>query len=175
MILNFIIQYDVLQHNTIYMKTDKIPKGYNTLTPYLNIKGADKAVEFYKKALGAKETGRVLMADGSIAHCELQIGDTKIWLAEENPAWGNKSPLSMGGSPVSLCLYVEDVDAVFAKAISEGATVTGEMEVKDQFHGDRTGSFTDPFGHRWSVMTHIEDVPFDELQKRLNIMFSSAK
>jgi PhnB protein len=154
------------------IKIQAIPKGYHTLTPYINIKGAVEAIEFYKKAFGAKEVGRILMPDGSIAHAELEIGDSKIMLAEENAQWGNLSPQTIGGSPVSLCLYVEDVDVVFARALMEGAKVTGEMEVKDQFHGDRTGSLTDPFGHKWSIMTHIEDVSFEELQKRMDAMFS---
>jgi len=150
-----------------------IPKGYHTLTPYLNIKGAAKAVEFYKRAFGAKVVGEIYMPDGStIAHAEIEIGDSKIMLAEENEQWGNLSPQTIGGSAVSLCLYVEDVDAVFARALQEGAKPTGEMEVKDQFYGDRAGSLTDPFGHKWSVMTHKEDVSFDELQKRMDAMMS---
>ncbi len=153
-------------------KVQAIPKGYHTLTPYINIKGAVEAIEFYKKAFGAKEVGRILMPDGSIAHAEIEISDSKIMLAEENAQWGNLSPQALGGSPVCLCLYVEDVDAVFARALQEGATVTGEMEVKDQFYGDRAGSLTDPFGHKWSIMTHKEDVAFEELQKRMDVMCS---
>lgn len=156
-------------------KTRTIPKGYHALTPYINVKGAVEAIEFYKKAFGAKEVGRIMMPNGSIAHAEIEIGDSKIMLAEENAQWGNSSPQALGGSPVCLCLYVNDVDAVFAKALQEGATVTGEMEVKDQFFGDRTGSLTDPFGHKWSIMTHIEDVSFKEMQKRMNAMFSGHK
>ena len=154
-------------------KVQAIPKGYHSLTPYLNIKDAAKAIEFYKKAFGAKVVGKIYMPDGStIAHAEIEIGDSKIMLAEENEQWGNLSPQTIGGSAVSLCLYVEDVDAVFAIALKEGAKPTGEMEVKDQFYGDRAGSLTDPFGHKWSIMTHKEDVPFDELQKRMNAMMS---
>jgi len=154
-------------------KVQAIPKGYHSLTPYLNIKDAAKAIEFYKKAFGAKVVGEIYMPDGStIAHAEIEIGDSKIMLAEENEQWGNLSPQTIGGSAVSLCLYVEDVDAVFARALKEGAKPTGEMEVKDQFYGDRAGSLTDPFGHKWSIMTHKEDVPFDELQKRMNAMMS---
>jgi len=156
-------------------KTQAIPKGYHTLTSYLNIKGAVEAVEFYKRAFGAKEVGRISMPDGSIAHVEIQIGDSKIFIAEENEQWGNVSPHTLGGSPVALCLYVEDVDAVFARALSEGAHVTGEMEVKDQFYGDRAGSLTDPFGHKWSIMTHIEDVSFEEMQQRMNAMYSVSQ
>ena len=149
------------------------PKGYHTLTPYLNIKDAAKAIEFYKKAFGAKVVGKIYMPDGStIAHAEIEIGDSKIMLAEENEQWGNLSPQTIGGSAVTLCLYVEDVDAVFARALQEGAKPIGEMVVKDQFYGDRAGSLTDPFGHKWSVMTHKEDVSFEELQKRMNAMMS---
>lgn len=153
------------------MAINLIPVGYHTLTPYINIKGAVEAIEFYKKAFGAKEIGRITMAGGAIAHAEIQIGDSKIMLAEESEQWGNKSPQALGGSPVCLCLYVEDVDAVFAQALAAGATVTDEMEVKDQFYGDRSGSLTDPFGHKWTIMTHKEDVSFEEMQERANAMF----
>ena len=150
-----------------------VPKGYHTLTPYLNIKGAAQAIEFYKKAFGAKVIGKIFMPDGStIAHAEIEIGDSKIMLAEENDQWRNLSPSTIGDSAVSLCLYVEDVDAVFARALEEGAKAIGEMEVKDQLYGDRAGSLADPFGHKWSIMTHKEDVSFDELQKRMNAMMS---
>ncbi len=152
-------------------KVKAIPDGWNSLTAYISVKGALDAIEFYKNAFGAKETGRLTMPDGSIGHAELEIGDSKIMLAEEDEQWGNLSPQAIGGSPVSLCLYVEDVDAVFAKALEAGATVTGEMVVKDQFYGDRTGGITDPFGHKWSIMTHIEDVSFEEMQKRMSAMF----
>lgn len=156
-------------------KVSSTPKGFNTLTPYINIKGALEAVEFYKKAFGAKEIGRITMPNGSLAHAELQIGDSRFMLAEENPQWGNVSPQTLGDSPVALCIYVDDVDAVFAKALKEGAKVTGEMEVKDQFYGDRAGSLTDPFGHKWSIMTHIEDVSYEEMQKRMDSMFSVSQ
>ena len=153
------------------MAAKPIPSGYHTLTPYINIKGAAEAIEFYKKAFGAKEVGRITMAGGVIAHAEIEIGDSKIMLAEESAQWGNKSPVTLGGSPVCLCLYVEDVDAVFARALAAGAKVTDGMEVKDQFYGDRTGSVTDPFGHKWTIMTHKEDVSFEEMQKRANVLF----
>ena len=155
-------------------KVQAIPKGYHSLTPYLNIKDAAKAIEFYKKAFGAKVVGKIYMPDGStIAHAEIEIGDSKIMLAEENEQWGNLSPQTIGGSAVSLCLYVEDVDAVFARALKEGGKVIGDMEVKDQFYGDRTGSLTDPFGHKWTIMTHVEDVSFEEMQKRTDAMFAA--
>jgi len=153
------------------MKAKSIPEGYNTLTPYITVQGAEKAIEFYKKAFGAVEVGRITMPDKSIGHCELAIGDSKIMLAEENKQWGNLSPVTLEGSPVYLTLYVEDVDAVFARALKEGATVLGNMEPKDQFYGDRTGSITDPFGHRWTIMTHIEDLSFPEMQKRSDTLF----
>ena len=156
-------------------KVQAIPKGFSSLTSYLNIKGAVEAIEFYKKAFGATEIGRITMPDGTIGHAELEIGDSKIMLAEENAQWGNLSPQTIGGSPVSLCLYVGDVDAVFARALQEGAKVTIGMEVKDQFHGDRMGSLTDPFGHKWSIMTHIEDVSYEELQKRMDALFTGQK
>lgn len=152
-------------------KVKAIPEGWHSLTAYISVKGAIDAIEFYKNAFGAKETGRLTMPDGSIGHAELEIGDSKIMIAEENEQWGTQSPQTIGGSPVSLCLYVEDVDAVFAKALQSGAKVTGEMVVKDQFYGDRTGGVTDPFGHKWSIMTHIEDVSFQEMQKRMNALF----
>ncbi len=157
------------------METHAIPNGYNILTPYINVKDAVRAIEFYKKAFGAKEVGRITMPDGTIAHSEIQIGDSKIWISEENVQWGNLSPQTIGDSPVCLCLYVEDVDTVFARALKAGAKVTGDMEVKDQFYGDRTGSLTDPFGHKWSIMTHVADVSFEEMQKLSDKMFSTGQ
>lgn len=145
------------------------------MTPYLSVKNADKAIEFYKKAFGAKELGRIRMPDGTVGHAEIEIGNSRIMLADENEQWGNRSPSSLGGSPVSLCLYVENVDAVFDRALKAGARVKGEMTVKDQFHGDRSGSLVDPFGHEWSVMTHIEDLTFEELQARSDALFAGLK
>jgi PhnB protein len=158
------------------MKTNinPIPKGYHSLTPYINVKDARKALEFYKNAFGAKEIERITMPDGSIGHAVIEIGDSRIMLADENIEWGNKSPLTLGGTPVALCLYVKDVDAVFNSALKAGAKVTGDMIVKDQFYGDRSGTLTDPFGHQWSIMTHIEDVPLEEMQKRMNEMFAMS-
>jgi PhnB protein len=156
------------------MKAKAIPTGYHSLTPYLSVNNASKAIEFYKTVFGAKEVGRITMPDGTIGHAEIEIGDSKIMLADESKQWGNLSPQTIGGSPVELCLYVEDVDRVFDKALKEGAKVRGEMIVKDQFHGDRSGSLIDPFGHRWTIMTHIEDISFEELQKRTEAMFKTA-
>ena len=159
------------------MKNTNVPfkaEGFHSLTPYLSIKGASEAIEFYKKAFGAKEIGRINMPDGSVGHAEIQISDSRFMLAEENEQWGNLSPKTVGGTSVTLCLYVEDVDTVFNNALKAGAKVLGEMDVKDQFHGDRSGNLTDPFGHTWCIMTHIEDLSFEELQKRTNEMFASA-
>lgn len=156
------------------MKAKAIPNGYHSLTPYLAVKNAEKAIEFYKKAFGAREVGRITMADKSVGHAEIEIGDSKIMLADENKQWGNLSPQTLGGSPVQLCLYVEDVDKVFDNALKAGAKVAGEMVVKDQYHGDRSGSLIDPFGHKWTIMTHIEDMSFDELQKRTDAMFKKG-
>lgn len=153
------------------MAVKPIPDGFHNLTPYITTRNTVEAIEFYKKAFGAVEVGRISMPDGSIAHAEIQIGDSKIMMAEESEDWGNLSPQKLNGSPVNLCLYVEDVDAVFAQALAAGATVTGDMEVKDQFYGDRSGSLTDPYGHQWTVMTHQEDVSFEEMQKRADAMF----
>lgn len=156
-------------------KVQPIPEGYTSITPYISVKNSQKALEFYKRAFGAKVLGLITMPDGSVGHAELEIGNARIMLAEENPQWGNVSPQTLGGSPVGICLYVENVDEVFARAIREGASATGEMEVKDQFHGDRSGTLTDPFGHNWTIMTHIEDLSFEELQKRTDEMFAVPK
>jgi PhnB protein len=156
------------------MKTKAIPDGFHSLTPYISVKGASDAIEFYKKAFGAKEIGRLTMPDGSIGHAEIQIGDSRIMLSEESPEWGNLSPQTLGDSTVNLCLYVEDVDAIFNRALREGARVLGQMEVKDQFYGDRSGSLIDPFGHKWTITTHKEDVSFEEMQKRSDALFKQS-
>jgi PhnB protein len=147
-----------------------IPEGYHSVTPYLMINGASKAIEFYKQAFGAKEIGRLSMGQ-QVAHCELEIGDSRIMLADANPEWGHKAPEALGGSPVSICLYVEDVDAVYKKAIAAGAKADRNGEVKDQFYGDRSGSLVDPFGHKWTIATHIENVSFPEMDKRMQAMY----
>jgi len=152
------------------MSVKAIPDGYHTITPYLTTRNTNEAIEFYKKAFAATETGRLVMSDGGIAHAEIQIGDSKIMISEESEEWGNLSPQALNGSPVNLCIYVEDVDAVFAQALAAGATT--KMEVEDQFYGDRMGSLIDPYGHIWSIMTHKEDLTFAEMQKRMDDMFS---
>lgn len=146
-----------------------IPHGQHTITPYLSIQGADAAIQFYQRVFGATEIGRLLMPGGDIGHAELQIGDSRFMLAEENLDWGNKSPTTLGGTSVTLAVYVDDVDTVYQRALDAGATST--MPVKDEFYGVRVGVFSDPFGHKWHVMTHLEDVSFDEMQKRIDAMF----
>ena len=132
-----------------------IPEGYHTATAYLIIKDAAQAIEFYKKAFGATEVMRFAQPDGKIGHAEIKIGDSHIMLADEFPEMGARSPQSIGGSPVSILLYVEDVDAQAKLAVAAGAKVV--RPVKDQFYGDRSGSFEDPFGHQWHIATHVED------------------
>lgn len=145
-------------------KVKPIPEGYHTATPYLIVKGGADAIEFYKKAFGAKESFRMMRPDGRVGHAEIKIGDSVIMLADEHPEIGARSPQAIGGSPISIHLYVEDVDAVFGKAIAAGAKV--QRPLQNQFYGDRTGGLLDPFGHAWYVATHIEDIAPDELQKR---------
>ncbi len=156
-------------------QVNPIPKGFTTVTPYLNVRNASEAIEFYKRAFGAIETGRISMPDGSVGHAELEIGNAKIMIADENESWGNKGPATLGGTPVALCLYVKNVDEVYARAIKEGAKPRGNMEVKDEFYGDRAGSVIDPFGHQWFIMTHIEDLTFEEMQQRSDAMFAEVK
>jgi PhnB protein len=141
-----------------------IPDEYPQLIPYLAVDGADAAIAFYTTVFGATERMRMPAPGGRVGHAELQIGDSMIMLADEFPEMGNKSPKTIGGSPVTLSIYVEDVDAVFAKAVEGGATSLRAVE--DQFYGDRSGQFEDPFGHRWNVSTHVEDVPPDEMERR---------
>ncbi len=141
-----------------------IPEGYHTATPYLVVKDAANAIEFYKKAFGATELMRMTQPDGRVAHAEIKIGDSPIMLADEFPEMGARSPQALGGSPVSIFLYVEDVDALANQAVAAGAKVL--MPVQDQFWGDRYGKLADPFGHLWSVATHKEDVAPEEVKKR---------
>ncbi len=141
-----------------------IPEGYHSVTPYLVVKGAVRAIEFYEKAFGARQLFRMMGPDGRVGHAELEIGDSRVMLADEHPEIGARSPQSIGGSPVTIHLYVEDVDATVARALSAGAQLT--RPVADQFYGDRNGGLTDPFGHVWFVATHTEDVPADELERR---------
>jgi len=150
------------------MPVKPIPDGYHTVTPYLIIAGAAKAIEFYKKAFGATELLRLEGPGGSIGHAEIKIGDSIIMLADEHPQMGYRGPPALGGTPVSIMLYVPNVDAQFAQAIAAGGKVT--RPVVDQFYGDRSGTLTDPFGHVWTIGTHTEDVPADEIARRLQAM-----
>ena len=146
------------------MAVKPIPDGYHTATAYLCCKGAAAAIDYYKKAFGATEILRMASPDGSIAHAEIKIGDSPIMLGEEVPQMGAISPTTLGGSPVGIMLYVEDVDARFAQAIAAGGTV--ERPVKDQFYGDRAGTLKDPFGHKWTISTHKEDLTSAQLDQR---------
>jgi len=144
--------------------TKPIPEGYPRLTPYLIVEGASAAIDFYGSVLGASERMRMPMPNGRIGHAELELGDSLLMLADENPDMNIRGPASIGGTPVSMHVYVEDADAVFARALEAGAKALRPVE--DRFYGDRSGQFEDPFGHRWDVATHVEDVPPGEMSKR---------
>jgi PhnB protein len=145
-------------------KVRPVPEGYHTVAPHLCVDGGAQALEFYQKAFGAKEINRLKMPDGKIGHAEIQVGDSRIMLSDEFPDFGNRSPKSIGGTPVIVHLYVEDVDALAAQAVGAGAQVL--IPVADQFYGDRSGRIQDPFGHVWIISTHIEDVTPEEIEKR---------
>ena len=144
-------------------------KGSHTATPHLIVKGAARALDFYRRAFGAVERGRCEMPDGQIGHAEIEIGDSLIMLADEFPEMGYLGPLARGGTSTVIRLYVEDVDARFAQALAAGATLTRPLA--DQFYGDRTGTLTDPFGHVWTLATHVEDVGPVELKRRMAALF----
>jgi PhnB protein len=154
-------------------KAKPVPAGYHTLTPYLIINGAGAAIDFYKMAFGATESLRIPSPGGKVGHAELKIGDSPFMLADECPEMGARSPQSLGGTPVSLLLYVADVDAVCRQAVAAGGKLV--RPVTDQFYGDRSGAVQDPFGHIWHVSTHIEDVPPEELQRRSAAMREGKK
>ena len=141
-----------------------IPEGYARVTPYLIVDGAAAAIDFYKSVLGATERMRMGGPDGKVGHAELEIGNSVIMLADEHPEIDALGPKTVGGTPVSLMVYVEDVDSVFERAIEAGAQA--RQPIEDKFYGDRSGSFEDPFGHGWHVATHVEDVPPDEMARR---------
>ena len=144
---------------------EPIPVGYHNITPYLIVRNAAAAIDFYKKAFNAVELMRFLGPGGKIMHAEVKIGDSPVMLAEEMPEEGYVGPQTLGGVGVSMMLYVEDVDTRFAQAIAAGATI--KRPVQDQFYGDRNGTLVDPFGHVWSIGTHKEDVPMEEMQRRM--------
>jgi PhnB protein len=152
------------------MAVKAIPDGYYSLTPYLVCKGAAKAIEFYAKVFGAQETVRMPGPHGSIAHAEVKIGNSMLMLADENPERGHLSPESIGGSASSIMFYTEDVDQVFKRAVAAGAKA--EMPPADMFWGDRMGNLVDPFGHKWAIATHKEDVSPEEMEKRMAAMGS---
>ncbi len=142
-----------------------IPKGYHSITPYLIVNNAANAIDFYKKIFGAKEVMRMQQPGGKVAHAELKVGDAKFMLADEHPEMNAHSPQAYGGSPVSIHLYVKDVDTIFARAISAGAKLI--RPVDNMFYGDRCGTLEDPYGHKWHVSTHIEDVTPAKMKKRM--------
>jgi PhnB protein len=150
-----------------------IPTDYAGVTPYLIIRHAARAIEFYKKAFGAVELMRFPGPDGSIGHAEIKIGKGVVMLADEKPEMGHKSPQTLGGTPVSLLFYVADVDAQFATAVAAGGVIKNPL--KDQFYGDRSGTLTDPFGHVWTLATHTEDVSGEDMQRRLAALGPSEK
>ena len=146
------------------MTVKPIPEGYHSVTPYLIVSGASDAIAFYKKALGAQEVMRLADPGGKVHHAEIKIGDSRIMLADEHPEIQALSPKTVGGSPVSIHLYVEDVDAAVERAVAAGAKLV--RPVADQFYGDRTGGVEDPFGYRWFIATHKEDLTMDEIRRR---------
>jgi PhnB protein len=146
------------------MSVQPIPEDYPRVTPYLIIDGASDAIDFYTKVLGAQERMRMPGPDGKLGHAELQLGNSVIMLADEFPDMGAVGPKSVGGTPVTLHVYVEDVDSVFDNAVASGAKEIRAVE--NQFYGDRSGQFEDPFGHQWNVASHVEDVPPEEMEKR---------
>ena len=154
------------------MSVKAIPEGYHSVTPYLICRGGAAAIEFYQKAFGAVELFRFPSPDGKIGHAEIKVGDSPIMLADEYPDMGYHGPQSLGGSPVSLMIYVDDVDTVFNQAVAAGATVKEALQ--DKFYGDRMGTVIDPFGHRWHLATHKEDVSVEEMQRRAKAAHSGG-
>ncbi len=150
------------------MSVKPIPDGYTAVTPYLYIKGAAQALDFYKKAFDAVELFRMADPAGRIGHAEIQIGNARIMLADEHPEMGALGPASLGGATSAILLYVENVDARFARAVAAGGTVMRPLT--DQFYGDRSGSLKDPFGHQWTIATHVEDVSPEEIERRIEAM-----
>jgi uncharacterized glyoxalase superfamily protein PhnB len=154
-------------------RVDPIPSGFSTLTPHLVVKGGSEAIEFYKRAFGAEELGRVPGPDGkTIMHADLKIGNSRLFLTDEMPDMNCRGPNLLGGSPVTIHLYVEDVDAAFNRALAAGAQV--RMPLMDMFWGDRYGMVADPYGHLWSMATHKEDVGPEELGKRAKAAFAEC-
>jgi uncharacterized glyoxalase superfamily protein PhnB len=157
----------------VFMSAKPIPEGYHTLTPFLIVRNAARAIEFYKQAFGAQERGVAKGPDGKVMHAELKIGDSVIMLSDEYPEFGSLSPQSVGGSPMGLHIYIENVDAAFDRAVKAGAQV--EMPVMDQFWGDRYGKLKDPFGHKWSIATHVKDMSADEMKRSMDDALSKMQ
>ncbi len=153
-------------------KVNAVPEGLRGATPYLCCRDAGRALAFYTEAFGAVETMRFAEPGGRVGHAEIKIGEALVMLSDEYPEMGVQSPQALGGSPVTIHLYVEDVDAFARRAVGAGATLT--RPVTDQFYGDRSGQLQDPFGHRWSIASHIEDVSADEMQRRFRAMTSEG-
>ena len=154
------------------MPVSPIPEGYHSVTPYLVMKNAAAAIKFYKKAFGAVELLRMAAPGGKIGHAEIKIGDSPVMLADEYPDMGFKGPESLGGTPVSLMVYVDDVDKIYPQAISAGGKEVRPLQ--NQFYGDRSGTLTDPFGHVWTISTHVEDLSEEELAKRAEAAMKEA-
>lgn len=148
----------------ILMSVQPIPPGYHSITPYLIVNDGEAAIAFYKQAFGATELMRMAGPDGKIGHAEIRIGNSPLMLADEHPEMGARSPQSLGGTPVSMLIYLDDVDVWFPRAVSAGGQVVRPLA--DQFYGDRSGTLVDPFGHMWTLATHREDVSHEELQRR---------
>ena len=155
------------------MAVRPIPEGYASLTPYLIVDDAARALDYYKSVFDATELMRMEGPEGTIAHAERQIGTSKMMLADEAAAMGFRSPQSLGGSGCGLMLYVEDVDSVFERAVTAGGKA--HQPVKDQFYGDRSGTLIDPFGHMWTVATHVEDVAPEEMERRMEAARAEAR
>ncbi|ABF40426.1 Glyoxalase/bleomycin resistance protein/dioxygenase [Candidatus Koribacter versatilis Ellin345] len=153
-------------------KVKPIPDGYHSVTPYLVIKGAKQAMEYYTKAFGAQEVYKMLDDKGNVAHAEIKIGNSMVMLAEEKVELAHKSPITLGGSAVSMVLYVDDCDAVFNRAVEAGGSV--ERPLTTQFYGDRSGGLKDPFGYVWYVSTHVEDVSPEEMDRRMKEQMKPA-
>jgi PhnB protein len=147
------------------MAVKPIPDGYHSVTPYLVCRGAAKAIDYYKRVFGAEEIMRMPAPGDRVGHAELRIGDSVVMLADEHPEAGARSPESVGGTPVSLMVYVPDVDTTYKKALAAGAREIRALA--DQFYGDRSGTITDPFGHQWTIATHVEDVSPEEMNRRM--------
>ncbi len=154
------------------MPVKPIPQGFHSVTAHLVVDDGNGAIDFYKQTFGAKEVARLALPDGKIAHAELKIGDSLIMVTDEFPDWGNHSPKSLGGTPVHMHLYVEDVDSLAERAVAAGAEVL--IPIADQFYGDRAGRLRDPYGHVWIVATHKEDMTEEEVQRRFKDFMAST-